>query len=372
MTPTSAPSPATGSAPRVAWVDYAKGVGIALVVLGHVLRGLDPPAVIDLAAPGPAFADAWIYAFHMPLFFFVSGLFLADRVRRGATGFLLTVAATIVYPYLVWSAAQTALQAAMARHTNHPVSLDDLWRIAYQPVMQFWFLYALALVYVIYLALAKAGLGAWAILAAFVAWAAAAPWLPPVWWGPLVQAQRFAPFVALGAALYGVPALRRLPDRWSPAVAAALAITGYGTVAVLVSANALADPVAAAAAALAGIAATVALASLLGRGQAFGFVNTWGRLSLEIFLAHTIASAGVRVLLTRVVGTTEPAIHVAAGTLGGLYLPILLALVAGRLGAGFLFRLQVSRKGRESVASTEPRPRPEPVAAPELAPVVVR
>jgi fucose 4-O-acetylase-like acetyltransferase len=50
---------------RITWVDYAKGVGIFLVVLGHTLRGLHSSQVI---ADSPAFRsiDSWIYGFHMP------------------------------------------------------------------------------------------------------------------------------------------------------------------------------------------------------------------------------------------------------------------------------------------------------------------
>lgn len=46
-------------------VDIAKGLGIFLVVLGHV------PIPMWLCTP--------IYLFHMPLFFFLSGMFFIPR-----------------------------------------------------------------------------------------------------------------------------------------------------------------------------------------------------------------------------------------------------------------------------------------------------
>jgi fucose 4-O-acetylase-like acetyltransferase len=45
---------------RVGWIDFCKGIGIFLVVLGHILRDV--------------IAVDYIYSFHMPLFFFLSGL----------------------------------------------------------------------------------------------------------------------------------------------------------------------------------------------------------------------------------------------------------------------------------------------------------
>lgn len=45
---------------RLEWIDFAKGIGIYLLVLGHM------PSL-------PSLFTNWIYSFHMPLFFFLSG-----------------------------------------------------------------------------------------------------------------------------------------------------------------------------------------------------------------------------------------------------------------------------------------------------------
>lgn len=65
---------------RESWVDYAKGIGILLVVFGHVNRGLQAAGII---MPSKLYhlVDSIIYSFHMPLFF-LSGLFLLSRLRR--------------------------------------------------------------------------------------------------------------------------------------------------------------------------------------------------------------------------------------------------------------------------------------------------
>lgn len=59
--------------PRIEWVDAAKGIGIILVVIGHAIVGLRDGALI--------LQDG---AFHMLLFFFLPGIFIAKRVARGA------------------------------------------------------------------------------------------------------------------------------------------------------------------------------------------------------------------------------------------------------------------------------------------------
>ncbi|HFI0408428.1 TPA: acyltransferase family protein [Streptococcus suis] len=57
----------------VKWVNIAKGFAIFLVVYGHVIDGL---AESGYMFPSYNMQHGVIYAFHMPLFFFLSGLFL--------------------------------------------------------------------------------------------------------------------------------------------------------------------------------------------------------------------------------------------------------------------------------------------------------
>ena len=46
------------SAKRISWIDMAKGYGTILVIFAHIHYGG---------------LRTWIYTFHMPLFFFLSG-----------------------------------------------------------------------------------------------------------------------------------------------------------------------------------------------------------------------------------------------------------------------------------------------------------
>ena len=54
---------------RLLYIDIAKGIGILLVALAHN----------DLAGYAPLLYH-WIYSFHMPLFFFLSGLFFKPEI----------------------------------------------------------------------------------------------------------------------------------------------------------------------------------------------------------------------------------------------------------------------------------------------------
>jgi fucose 4-O-acetylase-like acetyltransferase len=69
---------------RINWVDQLKGFGIILVIYGHNLP----------------FLESYIYTFHMPLFFFIGGLFHPDELN---STIIKKRAKQILIPYLLWS-----------------------------------------------------------------------------------------------------------------------------------------------------------------------------------------------------------------------------------------------------------------------------
>lgn len=72
---------------RVQWVDWCKGIGILLVLLGHTLR-------TDVSL-------VYVYGFHMPLFFFLSGL-VCNEKKYNWKSFLKSRFNTLIIPYIVF------------------------------------------------------------------------------------------------------------------------------------------------------------------------------------------------------------------------------------------------------------------------------
>ena len=79
---------------RIVWIDYAKAIGITLVILGHV--------------PVPADIKWVIYGFHMPLFFVISG-YLMSRHYDTRVGQLKKIANSLLLPYLIYASAITLM-----------------------------------------------------------------------------------------------------------------------------------------------------------------------------------------------------------------------------------------------------------------------
>lgn len=77
-------------------LDGAKGISIALVVLGHILNRV---------IPSDHFMSTWINLFHLPMFFIVSGyLFGLKNIHKLMLGgYINKRVRTLLYPYLTFS-----------------------------------------------------------------------------------------------------------------------------------------------------------------------------------------------------------------------------------------------------------------------------
>jgi fucose 4-O-acetylase-like acetyltransferase len=92
-----------------------------------------------------------------------------------------------------------------------------------------------------------------------------------------------------------------------------------------------------------GILASLAVASVLATCRVASFVERWGLLSLQIYVAHTIVAAATRSLLLRC-GVHEPLTQLIAQTAAGIYGPIALYEVSRRLGYDWIFTLRRTRR----------------------------
>jgi fucose 4-O-acetylase-like acetyltransferase len=329
------PSSASARTPRIALVDYAKGIGIFLVVLGHVFRGLvgtvlEGNAVIQTL-------DQWIYAFHMPLFFFLSGYFAERSVSKPLSSQFVGKLRAIAYPYFLWSVIQETLRH-LAGISDQPLS--SLWRIIYVPILQFWFLYVLFAVSLVYLLLRKLSVPAMACFAAFALLFASelidlslGPW--PV----LYMIRLNAVYFALGAIASLVDLMQRV-KKVPPSILLPSAFFGFSLIALAAISNLTRIEYWLFPLAALGIFSSLLLAAYLDAHHRFSFLQTWGLRSLEIFVSHTIFTAAARIFLQKGLNIHQPVIHVVIGTAVGLGAALLLYRLCVWLRIPYLFRLQ--------------------------------
>ena len=323
---------------RQNWVDRAKGLGIVLVVYGHVGRGLMAAGLLP-DQPG-RLVDSVIYAFHMPLFFLLSGLFFRQSFeRRGPVRLMASKADALLYLYVLWSLLQGFVISSLGTLVNRPASGITLKQLIVAPPSQFWFLWALFLMF----ALGVAGMGrTWRatrqygllVVATGVYLVCAYIGARMPWW----HVAGFFVYFWIGACL-GPWALRwRRAPLPVALILLALAITGefafhaaslrfadYGASALLL--------------ALTCVAAVCAVCAVCAAGNhpVWRLLEQLGAESMNIYLLHILAASGMRIALHHGLHVTDLTLHVVLGCLAGLVGPVLLSRGLRRVGAGWLF-----------------------------------
>ena len=326
---------------RLGWIDAARGIGIVLVVLGHVIIGLVDAGLAERSSLLWRWCQV-VYTFHMPLFFFLSGLFVPQSVERGSRVMGQGLWWRIVWPYLLWSTVQLAVMSAASGSLNHEARFDaERWvAIAWQPVSQFWFLHTLALFQ----------LAAWLLLPRVgprgLLWLALALLMVPAWVSlPPVLANpcRFAVFFALGT--FGPQASAR-SLRPAPGYVLALASVAAIGLCTLIGLELQARELIpwssqALPAAFLGVAGCLGVAKLLAGADTLSGLAAWaqrasaalGRSSMAIFVLHIMFASGTRILLHRWAHVGELALLFGACLFMGLAGPLLVERGVRQVGA---------------------------------------
>lgn len=346
-------TPRPAAKPRITWIDAAKGVSITFVVVYHLFLGLDK-RVTGVPAFWDEVLNPVLTLVRMPLFFFVSGMFIARSVKKETWTFVSDKLATVVYPYLLWQTLQFSLAKLSGAKEIVGVSGEATWDklpmllVGYpKPYGQFWFLYVLFMAMMAYLAMSKLRFPTWviAILGVFFFYEGhlLLEWLRLTEWGPAYQLRTYFIYLSLGAIAAPVilPHAHRLYT-WTLALIA-LACGAAVTWAVLhegLKREGNWGPLVA----LAGVSSLLALVVLLDRFRLAGIFRWIGSHSLPIFVAHVIAAALIRtVLLKANVTTFWP--HLAAGLIAGIGAPIVLSMVVRAMRVPFVFTAKMPRKG---------------------------
>ena len=137
---------------RETWLDGLKGFGILLVILGHVLSGYLDAWMFPEAFFSFYPVRTWIYSFHMPLFFLISGYTFTlaywqkGKLRRDR---FFRQLGNLLWAYVLFALLQWCVKQAVPDMVNEAYDLEDLRRMFLVPLGNFWYLYVLFMIYVI-------------------------------------------------------------------------------------------------------------------------------------------------------------------------------------------------------------------------------
>lgn len=277
---------------RLAWVDYAKGICIIMVVMMHSTLGVEAAAgregfmhaVVEFAKP-----------FRMPDFFLISGLFLARVIDRDWRTYLDRKVVHFAYFYVLWVTIQFAFKAPAFAVEQGWANVAGLYLLSFvEPFGTLWFIYLLPIFFVVtkltqrfpaaliwivgtVLETARVQTGWTAIdefAARFVYFYSG--YLFATWVFSFVrEMQAHAAIALVGFALWGL-------------------VNGAATYAGVAS-----WPVLSLVFGFAGCAAVVAVSALLAKARALDWLRYCGEHSLVIYLAFFLPMAASRIVLLK-------------------------------------------------------------------------
>jgi len=327
---------------RIDWIDFIKGVAIILVVYGHVIQGAAYGGLLGGWKFFPI-SEAFIYSFHMPAFFFVSGMLAGRSLEKGAGAFVRDRLKTLAWPYVIWSIIDALSVVTFRRFYHHPseTPLADLLTILWNP-HGFWFLFVLFWSEIVLCVLQRISPPFLLVVLSAIRIA-----FPNTGIDALDKLFAFLPFLIggywLGTGIGRVARSRLLVIGLGTLAFQCVAIAGgwqrFESIKLLLG--------------FTGTFALISLGMLLKRGRVYDWFCVAGTASLAIFLLHPYLQGLTRVLLNRMAHISDPWVQVSLQTACAVIGAILIWRFCLRTGLWVLFTLK-----KPATASRAPTPYP--------------
>lgn len=141
---------------RVQWIDSLKGFAIISVVLGHaILAYLYSGEMFENPKMLLVIVRNLIYAFHMPLFYMISGyvfeIAYIEKEDKDTIGRIKRQILNLLIIYFVYSVLYGVLKLMSTSYVNNGISWKDLILIPFKPIEQYWYLYVLIELYFLFI-----------------------------------------------------------------------------------------------------------------------------------------------------------------------------------------------------------------------------
>jgi fucose 4-O-acetylase-like acetyltransferase len=319
---------------RIVWADATRGFAIILVVFGHVLGGAMSRQWVD---PDGAFhyVYGYIYLFHMPLFFMISGFFYIRAISRGPIYVLISRTESIAWPYLLWDfAIRTAILPFVSIFMSYP-PIDVGWHDRLLDALTgrlSWFLWTLYVMQILLIPVMRAPMTI-VFFCSLILFGVSDHWNM----GTFSAVTDYLPFFLFGAIVQ--PYLARMKAINSLAAVSA-SVFGFALlgVALLLGWTGI-KPIWL----LCGIIGSLASICLIQRcdDRISRILSAVGMASLAIYILHPYFQRPASEIEFRLFGPSA-ALQLAIATICGVIGPFLVWLIAERYGLRWLFRLRLS------------------------------
>ena len=343
---------------RETWIDYARGIAIILVLYRHVFEGIKNAGIAVEQYLFIEHFNIMFFSFRMPLFFIVSGIFVESSLnKRGLTGFVSTKVKTILYPFFLWGILQITLQLILSKYVNSNRTIYSYLDLLYAPraIDQFWYLYALfnvSVLYAIGVAVFKLKPVVNILIGAVLYFISTAAHQSNIGLGFLGDILHYYIFYSIGD--FFSNAIRKKENQqyfesWK--LLGLLLVPFFATQYYFLKQNLLHpyagyeyveyyQPILFIAIALLGCMFVLALSFFLQKLKAIPWLHVLGSHSLYIYVSHVIVLAAVRIFITKVLGIYNVPLLLILGIGLGLLIPVLFYKAACQFNMRWLFTLE--------------------------------
>jgi fucose 4-O-acetylase-like acetyltransferase len=354
---------------RETWIDYARGIAIILVLYRHVFEGIKNAGIQVGQYLLIEHINIMFFSFRMPLFFIVSGIFLQGSLnKRGLKGFIATKAKTILYPFFLWGILQITLQLILKNYVNSNRTIYSYLDLLYMPrgIDQFWYLYALfnvSVIYALFCTAFKCKPATNIFIGAIFFYISILVHQANITLGFLDDILHYYLFYSIGDLLSKSirdKNKRKYLESWKLLLFMLVpfllgqyyflkANLPYSTMKyeyVEYYEPLLFIPIA-----LIGCTFILMLSFFLQEVKAIPWLHALGRHSLYIYVSHVMVIAAVRILMTRVFGIYNVPLLFFSGILLGLLIPVLIYTLACRLNMKWLFTLEKNEEAATAIST---------------------
>lgn len=358
---------------RLSWIDYSRGIAIILVCYRHVFEGSKEAGIPVGNYNFLEYANIFLYSFRMPLFFIISGVFVAQSLqKKGIKLYLENRARSILYPYFVWGFIQLSLQIIFTKYTNGHPTFNSYLNLFYMPreVAQFWYLYALFNVSMCY-ALLKYFLKITAfhsiMLGIILFYLSSIIYNQNITMGLVFDIFHYYIFFAIGDFINSYllnPKNKKYFESGKTVLLIFIPFIACQFYFLFQNLNHSASkymyvefkqPIIFLFIALIGCAFVINLTFYLQNKNILKFLTVLGRNSLYIYVVHVIVFSCVRIILSKFFDIQNVAVIIISGMISGLIIPILLYRLALKFNLRFIFTLEKTNEieTSASIGNTE-------------------
>lgn len=321
---------------RLSWIDVAKAFSIILVVIVHALLGLKASGL--LTKGGFLWGvDYYIYTVPLPVFFLFCGMFSVSKKQKEARSFWKAQLERTIYPYFLWGSLQYLAISLFGSVVNHPYELSFsslASQLFLQNYAQFWFLKALFFMNILYFFSKQIAMDD-RFFIVFMLLLKGTSMLVP-FPETFIPAATFGLFYAIGVLLSDL--LRQWSGHMKFGILFSLCLfvlwvffvqTAQNHGEVVAVGRRVSESVFPAY--LLGLLCLISIAGwrLFDKATLLLYI---GKRTMPIFILHLFFVAGVRVVLIKLLNTTNIAIVLPAIVLAGIVGPIIVYEMAARFG----------------------------------------